>query len=80
MADNVYKTLRREKQKEISLTCSASVRISETEQSILIRKADALDMPIEDLLRVYLLQTSVFSSKKNKLRLSPSSDDIGALS
>lgn len=60
MADKIFEDLVKKIGVSSSLDNEIVVKISDEELSVLKRKADKLGMSVEDLVRVYLVNTAAF--------------------
>ena len=60
MADKIFEDLVKKIGASSSLDNEIVVKISDEELSVLRRKADKLGMSVEDLVRVYLVNTTAF--------------------
>jgi hypothetical protein len=74
MADSVFENLKRQQARKSNLTETITVQISSEELAILEKKADAISMSKEELLREYILSTQAL---KNETKSKPKSKPKG---
>lgn len=60
MIDKIFEELVKKTSVSIALVNDVTVKLSDDELSVLKRKADRLGMSVEDLMRVYLVNTTAF--------------------
>lgn len=82
MADKIFDALKANAKKRQGLDQTITIKVSANELEILTKKAEVLDLDIEDLLREYVLGTAAFDNspfeeKKAKKVVKKATEKVG---